>query len=123
MIGHIIEQKTGKRIVLLKAGSVYLCQEITDYPVLIRNCIDQISTTQGNMYLGPNLFFGPIVQTDPIAIAEDPENLTLALLASVEIAHFLQKIIQEWSTGNAPTWALESTDDLLNYMRWNHWRG
>lgn len=118
MIGHVLQLKAGLRLVLLKAGPAYLCQEVSETPVVVGNCIDQISTNNGPMYLGTNLFFGPIDITKPIAEAEDSEQLSLALLANLQIPKFFQQIITQWSTGNAPPWALESTDDLLNYLRW-----
>jgi hypothetical protein len=118
MIGEVVELSQGMRLVLLKAGPVYLCQEVSQSPILINNCIDQFSTNNGPMYLGTNLFFGPIDPTKTIAWAEDPDGLTLALLANLQIPMFIQKIITQWSTGDAPPWALDSTDDLLNYLRW-----
>jgi hypothetical protein len=118
MIGHVVELKTGLRLVLLKAGPAYLCQEVSKTPMLIGNCIEQFNTNDGPMYLGTGLFFGPIDIIKTIAQAEDVEKLSLALLYNLQIAKFFQQIISQWSTGNAPPWALESTDDLLNYLRW-----
>jgi hypothetical protein len=118
MIGEVIELKAGLRLVLLKAGPAHLCQEVSKTPVLVGNCIDQFSTNNGPMYLGTNLFFGPIDPIKTIAEAEDPEQLSLALLANLQIPHFIQKIITKWATGDAPPWAMDSTEDLLNYLRW-----
>ncbi len=118
MIGHVIEQEEGRRLILLKAGSAYLSREIVEHPILSNGCIEAILTPGDNMYLGSNLFFGPIAMTETITIAEDPDNLTLALLADIEIARFFMVIIRKWSTGDAPSWAIDSTEDILNYMRW-----
>jgi hypothetical protein len=117
MIGHIVEKNNDRRIVLLKAGPAYLQQKVSDTPVLVNNIIDQISTSEGPMYLGPDMCFG-LIEQNTIAIAEDPERLTLSLLADLNKVLFIQQIIQTWSRGAAPSWATDCTDDLLAYLRW-----
>ena len=117
MIGYIVQYNGAKRLLLLKAGECYIQREISDDPVCINNIINQIGTDHGPMYLGQHLYFGK-AEAEVIAIADEPESVTLALLADSDVCFFVSKLAQKWSSGDAPAYAKDCLDDLINYVKW-----
>lgn len=117
MVGAIFEHKDGYQVALLQAGPAWLCKEVKTVPQKGTSVLDIILTDKGQMYVHPGLSFG-VFEMKTIAMLEDPAQITLSLLADEKVAHFVMKIVHQWANLDSPSWANESTEDLLNYFRW-----